>query len=67
MRIYYNFIRPHTALDGKTPVEIAKISEQQAWESLIKKATKKKLGINYLFIVKNARVIPNSKSPKNFQ
>jgi len=22
-RIYYNFVRPHQALDGKTPAEVA--------------------------------------------
>ncbi len=24
-RIYYNFLRPHTALDGRTPAETAQI------------------------------------------
>jgi hypothetical protein len=45
MRIYYNFIRPHTALDGKTPAQKAKIasdSESANWLSLIKKASKAK-------------------------
>jgi len=33
VRIYYNFIRPHMALDGKTPAEKAGIFErkQNAW------------------------------------
>ena len=40
MRIYYNFIRPHTALDGKTPAQVAKIESGEAkWLSLIKKAS----------------------------
>jgi len=42
MRIYYNFIRPHTALNGKTPAQKAKIdkeSKEAKWLSLIKKAT----------------------------
>ena len=41
-RIYYNFIRPHMALDGETPAEKAGISklEKNKWFNLIKKATK---------------------------
>jgi len=42
-RIYYNFIRPHMALNGKTPAEksgIAKL-EQNKWLSLIKKSISK--------------------------
>jgi len=41
MRIYYNFIRPHTALNGKTPAHEARIdgmSDKEKWLSLIKKA-----------------------------
>ena len=43
LRLYYNFIRPHSALDGKTPAQKAKISDNSTpenWSSLIKKATK---------------------------
>ncbi len=43
MRIYYNFIRPHMALNGKTPAQKAKIdteSREKKWLSLIKKASK---------------------------
>jgi len=42
VRIYYNFIRPPTALDGKTPAEKAKIDNDssQNWLSLLKKASK---------------------------
>jgi len=40
LRIYYNFIRPHTALKGKTPAQKAKIETDKAeWMSLIKKAS----------------------------
>ena len=41
MRIYYNFIRPHMALNGKTPAEMANIDlnlEGNRWMALIKKA-----------------------------
>jgi transposase-like protein len=40
LRIYYNFIRPHTALNGKTPAQKANIESDEAkWMSLIKKAS----------------------------
>jgi len=42
LRIYYNFIRPHMALNGKTPAEKADIdkkSNRDRWFSLIRKAT----------------------------
>jgi hypothetical protein len=41
-RIYYNHIRPHQGLNGKTPAEAAGLEtdlEVNKWESLIKKAT----------------------------
>jgi len=45
-RLYYNFIRPHMALNGKTPAEVANINlqlGQNRWESLIRQsATNKK-------------------------
>lgn len=40
MRIYYNFIRPHMALNGKTPAQQAKLNlklGQNKWLSLIRK------------------------------
>lgn len=46
LRIYYDFLRPHMALDGKTPAQQARISESSTpenWKSLIKKASKSKL------------------------
>lgn len=42
MRIYYNFIRPHMALNGKTPAEQANIDslmEGNKWLFLIKRAS----------------------------
>jgi transposase-like protein len=42
LRIYYNFIRPHMALNGKTPAQQAKIDVDSSrnWLSLIKRASK---------------------------
>jgi len=43
-RIYYDYLRPHTALDGKTPAQAAGIElnlQGNKWESLIKKAVKR--------------------------
>ena len=41
LRIYYNFIRPHSGLNGKTPAQKAKVETDNAeWMSLIKKASK---------------------------
>lgn len=40
-RIYYNFIRPHQSLNGKTPAEMAGLDlnlERNKWLSLIKKS-----------------------------
>ena len=43
LRIYYNFMRPHTALEGKTPAEKARISVgPQTWRSLIQKASEQR-------------------------
>jgi transposase InsO family protein len=42
LRLYYNFMRPHMALDGKTPAQKAKIADSSTpenWLSLIKKAS----------------------------
>ncbi len=43
--VYYNFLRPHSALDGKTPVEAAgiKLNFDNRCESLIDLAIKEKL------------------------
>jgi transposase-like protein len=43
-RIYYDFIRPHMALNGLTPAEMAGINlqlGQNRWEDLIRKSVKK--------------------------
>ncbi len=43
IRNYYNFIRPHQSLDGKTPAEMANINlnlGKNKWLSLIKQASK---------------------------
>jgi hypothetical protein len=40
-KIYYNFLRPHYALNEKTPAEMANINLQlgeNRWESLIRQA-----------------------------
>jgi hypothetical protein len=40
-RVYYDYIRPHKALDGKTPAEAAGIElelDENRWESLIKRS-----------------------------
>ncbi|MCJ7504844.1 transposase [Candidatus Bathyarchaeota archaeon] len=41
-RIYYNHIRPHTALNGKTPAEVfgIKIEGKNKWLTLIQNAAK---------------------------
>jgi len=42
--LYYNHIRPHTALNGKTPAEAAGIdlgAQENRWEAIIKKASEK--------------------------
>ena len=42
LRIYYNHVRPHQSLDGKTPAEMANIDldlGKNKWMSLIKKAS----------------------------
>jgi transposase-like protein len=43
MQIYHNYIRPHEALKGKTPAEVAGINIQgeNKWLTLIQKASKK--------------------------
>jgi len=41
-RLYYNHIRPHQGLNGKTPAEVAGLDlalDKNKWESLIKKAS----------------------------
>jgi transposase-like protein len=45
-KAYYNFIRPHQALNGKTPAEVAGINlklGKSKWERIIKQAVKSKV------------------------
>ena len=38
-RIAYNFVKPHTALEGQTPAQAAQVSEGKAtWGSLLRSA-----------------------------
>jgi len=40
MRLYYDFLRPSSALNGKTPAQKAKIGlDQEKWMTLTKKAS----------------------------
>ena len=43
-QLYHNFIRPHMALDGKTPAEMCglKIEGENKWKTLIQNASKTK-------------------------
>jgi hypothetical protein len=46
LRVYYNFLRPHMALNGQTPSHKARIdaeSSEKKWLSLIKKASKQQV------------------------
>jgi hypothetical protein len=42
-QLYHNFIRPHEALDGKTPSEVCGITIEgrNKWKTLIENASKK--------------------------
>jgi hypothetical protein len=42
-KIYYNFIRPHQGLEGKTPAEAAGIGidGENKWEELLKRSIKR--------------------------
>ncbi len=44
-QIYYNFVRPHMGLDGKTPAEAAGvgIEGENKWRELIDKSTKQSI------------------------
>ena len=36
-RIYYNFVKPHQDLEGKTPAEKAGIEGKNTWKDMLKK------------------------------
>jgi len=56
MRIYYNFIRPHTGLDGKTPAQKANIEPNEAkWISLMKKASEHQFEAYSQRVIKETR------------
>jgi hypothetical protein len=42
MRIFHNYVRPHMALKGKTPAEVAgiKVLGENKWLSLIQNASR---------------------------
>ena len=42
-QIFHNFIRPHQALDGRTPSELCglKVEGENKWKTLIENASKK--------------------------
>ncbi len=46
MQIFHNYVRPHDALDGRTPSEAAgiKVEGENKWLTLIQNARKSKLG-----------------------
>ena len=43
-QIFHNYIRPHMALEGKTPADLAgiKVEGENKWLTLIQNASKKK-------------------------
>ncbi|MFI5450176.1 MAG: hypothetical protein ACHQ03_10500 [Candidatus Bathyarchaeia archaeon] len=43
MQIFHNYIRPHMALDGKTPAEVAgiKVEGENKWLTIIQNASNK--------------------------
>jgi len=45
MQIYHNYVRPHEALDGRTPSEAAgiKVEGENRWLTLIQNASTKKV------------------------
>ncbi len=44
-RIQYNFVKPHTALEGKTPAQIAGL-DIKGWKELLKAALKNEANAN---------------------
>ena len=50
MQIYHNFIRPHEALEGRTPSEAAgiKVQGENKWLTLIQNASKQRKQTDFL-------------------
>lgn len=50
MQIYHNYVRPHDALDGRTPSEAAgiKVEGENKWLTLIQNASRKSLKICHM-------------------
>ena len=46
-QIFHNFVRPHMALDGKTPSEVAgiRVEGSDKWKTLIQNASKHNFGV----------------------
>ncbi len=46
-QIFHNFVRPHEALDGKTPAEVAgiKVEGENKWITLIQNASRTEKGL----------------------
>jgi len=59
LRIYYNFIRPHMALNGKTPAEACGITVEgkNKWTTLIQNSASKYISLN---TEKRSRVLTDS-------
>jgi len=45
LQIYHNFVRPHMALDGRTPASVAGIEVlgEDKWQTIIQRATREKV------------------------
>jgi len=50
LQIYHNYLRPHMALDGRTPAQLAgiEVTDNDKWMTIIQNASKKerKIGRN---------------------
>src|SRR5208283_1375946 len=42
MRIHYNFVKPHSSLEGQTPAQRAGIPIQNSWSELLKRTLSEK-------------------------
>jgi len=48
MQIFHNYVRPHEALNGKTPSEVAgiRVGGENKWLTLIQNASRSQLRVN---------------------